>query len=233
MPRDVLIKIRRGTRTEWLNTNPILDDGELGFETDTGKLKIGNNTSAWNILDYIGSQENYIKVKNSSGYAIQRGQAVYVSGFDSVNKVPSVSLYIADGSISEQLFIGLISEYTADGDYGFINNFGPLSNINASGSTSNISVGNETWSNGDVLYVSSTDYGKLTKYKPDKNIILVGLVTSSSNSTGSILVRSFINPKLSQLNEIGFSNLVSDNILKYNSSASQWSNSNELDGGII
>lgn len=37
MPRQVLIKIRRGTEAQL----PVLDVGELGFCTDTNKLYIG------------------------------------------------------------------------------------------------------------------------------------------------------------------------------------------------
>ena len=34
--------------------NPTLAEGEPGFELDTGKLKIGNGTTAWNDLAYFG-----------------------------------------------------------------------------------------------------------------------------------------------------------------------------------
>lgn len=43
---------RRGTAAEWTAANPILQAGELGYETDTEKFKIGNGTTAWNDLDY-------------------------------------------------------------------------------------------------------------------------------------------------------------------------------------
>jgi len=43
---------RRGTAAEWTAANPVLQAGELGYETDTEKFKIGNGTSNWNDLDY-------------------------------------------------------------------------------------------------------------------------------------------------------------------------------------
>lgn len=49
------IQIRRGTASQWTSANPVLAAGEQGFETDTGKLKIGNGSSAWNSLSYLGS----------------------------------------------------------------------------------------------------------------------------------------------------------------------------------
>jgi hypothetical protein len=47
------IQIRRDTSTNWGNANPILSQGELGLETNTGKLKIGNGSTLWNNLAYF------------------------------------------------------------------------------------------------------------------------------------------------------------------------------------
>jgi hypothetical protein len=45
---------KRGTSSRWTSTNPILLAGEIGVETDTNKLKIGDGTTSWNNLDYVG-----------------------------------------------------------------------------------------------------------------------------------------------------------------------------------
>lgn len=47
------ILIRRGTAAQWTNANPVLAQGEFGYEVDTGKLKIGNGSSAWVALGYF------------------------------------------------------------------------------------------------------------------------------------------------------------------------------------
>jgi hypothetical protein len=49
---SVTIQIRRDTAANWTSVNPVLHDGELGYEKDTGKAKIGNGTTAWNSLSY-------------------------------------------------------------------------------------------------------------------------------------------------------------------------------------
>jgi hypothetical protein len=49
------IQVRRGTAAEWTSANPVLSAGELGFETNTGLLKGGNGTTAWNSLPYVGA----------------------------------------------------------------------------------------------------------------------------------------------------------------------------------
>jgi len=46
------IQLRRGTAAQWVSANPVLAAGEQGYETDTGKLKIGNGSTAWNSLSY-------------------------------------------------------------------------------------------------------------------------------------------------------------------------------------
>lgn len=46
------ILIRRDTAANWTSTNPILADGEQGYEKDTGKIKIGNGVKPWNELQY-------------------------------------------------------------------------------------------------------------------------------------------------------------------------------------
>jgi hypothetical protein len=48
------IQVRRGTASQWTSTNPTLAGGEWGFETDTGKAKIGDGSTAWTSLSYFG-----------------------------------------------------------------------------------------------------------------------------------------------------------------------------------
>jgi hypothetical protein len=48
------IQVRRDTAANWTTNNPVLAAGEPGFESDTGKLKIGNGTSNYSTLTSIG-----------------------------------------------------------------------------------------------------------------------------------------------------------------------------------
>ena len=48
----IQIQYRRGSASQWTTTDPILAIGEPGYETDTGKFKVGNGSSAWNSLPY-------------------------------------------------------------------------------------------------------------------------------------------------------------------------------------
>lgn len=48
------IQLRRDTAANWSTNNPTPASGEPCFETDTGKLKIGDGTTAYNDLPYQG-----------------------------------------------------------------------------------------------------------------------------------------------------------------------------------
>jgi len=55
MPAQTVIQHRRDLAANWTTTNPTLSNGEIGFETDTNKFKIGNGTENWVTLKYAGS----------------------------------------------------------------------------------------------------------------------------------------------------------------------------------
>jgi hypothetical protein len=46
------IQLRRDTAANWTSINPVLLTGELGYETDTNKFKVGDGTSAWSAIRY-------------------------------------------------------------------------------------------------------------------------------------------------------------------------------------
>ena len=68
MPRNDLIQLRRDTAANWTSEDPTLAAGEMGFETDTGKFKIGTGSTAWASLSYAPNT-NVSGTVTSSGYA--------------------------------------------------------------------------------------------------------------------------------------------------------------------
>lgn len=82
------ILIRRDTAANWTSANPTLASGELGGETDTGKLKLGNGSTAWNSLAYLG------------GVTSINGSTGVVTGIVTTSDTGTVtSTMIADGTI--------------------------------------------------------------------------------------------------------------------------------------
>ena len=50
----VRIRQKYDTAENWSKNNPILLAGEIGIESNTNRIKIGNGTSNWNDLTYAG-----------------------------------------------------------------------------------------------------------------------------------------------------------------------------------
>jgi|TARA_R100000482_G_scaffold116359_2_gene59541 hypothetical protein len=48
-----LMQQRRDTAANWTSNNPTLLNGEIGYETDTGYLKIGDGSTTWTSLGYV------------------------------------------------------------------------------------------------------------------------------------------------------------------------------------
>jgi hypothetical protein len=60
---------RRGTAAQWISTNsgagPILNAGEIGYETDTNKFKIGDGTNHWVDLSYFSDADRTLAFTTS------------------------------------------------------------------------------------------------------------------------------------------------------------------------
>lgn len=82
---DYKIQMRRGTAAEWTAANPVLAAGEIGVETDTQKMKVGNGTSNWSSLTYVNSAALVTSVQGQTG-------AVTISGADLDPVGPTSSL---------------------------------------------------------------------------------------------------------------------------------------------
>jgi len=61
---------RRGTAAQWTAANPILAAGEIGFETDTSKFKMGNGSSTWSALTYFANAAELAAIIDSAPEAL-------------------------------------------------------------------------------------------------------------------------------------------------------------------
>jgi len=70
---------RSDTAANWTAANPILLSGELGHESDTDKLKIGDGTSNWNALTYLPIDGTWTGSTIAVAYG-GTGQTTYTDG---------------------------------------------------------------------------------------------------------------------------------------------------------
>jgi hypothetical protein len=110
---------RRGTAEQWASSNPVLSPGEVGFETDNNKFKIGDGVNTWNNLPYFineddigGSLEDYILIT-------EKGEADGVATLDATGQVPANQLGNATVDLSdyatESYVDGLATNYDVAG----------------------------------------------------------------------------------------------------------------------
>jgi len=52
MSTPAILRHRRDTAANWTSNNPVIEAGQLGYETDTLKFKLGDGTTAWSSLSY-------------------------------------------------------------------------------------------------------------------------------------------------------------------------------------
>jgi len=229
MARNKLLQIRRGTYNEWNLANSQLDSGEFGLDTTNNRLKVGPGN--WNDLDYLFENETLIKIKSVHNVVIRKGQVVYIHGEDA--GVVTCKPYLADSNISKHLFIGLVTTDISPNSFSESLSYGKIKNINTTGSAlpGDLSVGGETWSFGDKLYVSSTNAGKLTKIAQNFSLP-IGFVLVVDNINGEIFVNpNVVSSSLNDLIDVNLSVLNNDEMLKYNTSNSKWENNDTLDAG--
>lgn len=81
------IQLRRDTTINWGANNPILAQGELGIETDTNKIKIGDGTTAWSSLSYFsGASQATLQISGGG-----TGQTDAQSAIDAITQVATAT----------------------------------------------------------------------------------------------------------------------------------------------
>jgi hypothetical protein len=85
----VRLQIRRGTASQWTSANPILAAGEMGVETDTRKVKIGDGTTGWTSLNYIAADNPEISeiAQDAIDAALVAGTGIVKSYNDGANTI--------------------------------------------------------------------------------------------------------------------------------------------------
>ena len=107
----VRMQQRRGTAAQWVSTDsgngPILNAGEIGWESDTNKFKIGNGTDTWIQLDYFADIDSIVNPAFGSSITFEGATA---NNFETVLQVTDPT---ADRTITFKDESGTVA-YTAD-----------------------------------------------------------------------------------------------------------------------
>lgn len=108
---------RRGTASQWTTADPILNAGEMGFESDTNKFKIGDGINHWSDLTYFadvvtlgGSIDDYIPLT-------QKGVADGVATLNGDGKVPASQIPNMDELTQDAINTALVAGTGLDKTY--------------------------------------------------------------------------------------------------------------------
>jgi hypothetical protein len=201
-----------------LNTDngPVTSQGQLAWNDTEGTVDIALTDNA---IINIGEHKMY-RIRNTTGNVLYKGQAVMASGVHA-NGIITPSLYTANGSVREIRFMGLIYENVNHNSNGYVIHFGHIYNIDTRGNVaSNIAVGDETWSDGDILYVHPTVASKLTNVEP-KHSIAAAIILDAANN-GKIFVRPVSYGHLDDNHDVNVSGATNGQFLQYNSATDYW-----------
>lgn len=112
----VRIQMRRGAATSWNATDPVLAEGEFGFDTTAGQLKIGNGTTSWTNLDYLVTDGSLGTSLGDYIELVEKGSTSGVAELDSNRNllVPNSSIIFEGSSADEYETTLTVTNPTAD-----------------------------------------------------------------------------------------------------------------------
>lgn len=200
--------------------------GTLSWNDSDGtadlKLKGGNVTLQ------LG-QEQVVRVVNKTGATLNEAdfRAVRVRSVaegGAQGQRLAVMLAQADSDADSATTIGLVTESILNNEEGFITTSGNISKVDTTGAKSY--GGTETWVDGDVLYLSPTHPGYLTKVKPQApdHTVIIGWVVYAHAVNGKIFVKVDNGYELDELHNVKINNPLLDDFLMYDTTLNVWKN---------
>lgn len=152
--------------------------GRLDWDPEDATLELDMD---YGVVQQIG-QETYARVQNDTGVTIPNGTVVGFAG--ATDDAIKVSPYIANGSQSSLYIVGVMThDFPDTGSRGYCTVWGFVRDVNTS-----------AFSQGDILYASTTVAGALTNIKPTapNNVVVVGAAIKIGTTDGIIFVRPTI-----------------------------------------
>jgi hypothetical protein len=201
-------------------TNVPTTAGSLNWNDTDGTLDL--KLKGGNVTLQIG-QEQVVRVVNKTATSINlleaNYQAVRITG--AVGQRTKVDLAQATNDVLSAETIGLVTETINNNQEGFITTSGLVRGINTTGS-----IQGETWADGDILYLSPTTAGSVTKVKPTapNHLIVIGYVIYAHITQGIIFVKVDNGYELDELHNVKITTAANNNVLAYTSATDIWEN---------
>ena len=192
--------------------------GKLKWNATDGTMDIG--LMGGNVVLQVG-QEQVIRVVNNTGASLTEAAYQAVRIGSAQGQRLAVLLAQGNNNANSKDTLGLVTETIANNQEGFITTSGLVRQIDTTGD-----LQTEVWVDGDVLYLSPTIAGAVTKVKPiaPQQVVVLGFVVYAHKTQGKIYVKVDNGSDLSELHDVKITSVANNNILKYNSSTALWEN---------
>ena len=166
-------------------------------------------------------QKQVARVLNNSGSIFNKSAYQVVKITAAQGQRLAVGLAQANNDANSTDTLGLVAENIANNQEGFITSSGLVTGIDTTGD-----LQLEDWNDGDILYLSPTTPGAITKVKPvaPQHSVIVGFVVYAHKTQGKIYVKVDNGYELDELHNVRITAVANDNILQYNSSLGVWEN---------
>lgn len=205
------------------------DNTPTNIPTTAGSVYYNDSDGTLNLILKGGNvtlqvgQESVVRVVNKTSTNINlleaNYQAVRVTGAQGQRL--KVDLAQATNDLLSAETIGLVTETINNNQEGFITTSGLVRNINTTGS-----LQSETWLDGDVLYLSPTVAGNITKVKPtgSNHLVIIGYVIYAHATQGTIFVKVDNGYELDELHNVYITSPLNNQSLIYETSTQLWKN---------
>jgi hypothetical protein len=212
----------------WFTANAtlVLKVGQVVYLQQTGTYKIGDGITQLQNLSFLGTTSELVIAmvvnKTSTNLLASEYKAVKVS--TAQGQRLAVDFAQANNDNNSADTIGLVSQNILNNEEGQITILGQVTKINTTGS-----LQGETWTDGDVLYLSPTIAGAITNIKPTGltgHLVIIGYVEYAHANNGKIYTKISNGYEIDELHNVYVNptTLANNDVLTYESSTSLWKN---------
>ena len=216
---DFISRFRNSVYLEDVTEHVDYDAETLVKDNTTGLIQWTKRANAGVVHFYVKAAED-----------LKKGHAVYASGAVGNSQAIEVSKYIANNTIDERRFLGIVEADIDNGEFGYVITVGTLKGIDATGDGITEEIG-ETWLDGDILFASDSYAGELTKVQPSApNQVIPCAFVLKNNRNGTIAIRAYdLGYHVNELHDIEVTSPTEGQVLTYNETLGIWENTSSAD----
>lgn len=151
--------------------------------------------------------------KNTGATSISKGMAVMANGVLGASGKLTFERAVANGTVHQMYMIGIAAQDIAVGEFGYIQEFGLISNLNTS-----------AWNEGDVLYFDAATAGSLTATEPAAPNLKIpcAIVLRKNANNGQIFVRMHNGYRLQDIHDVYAPSPADGDVLVWESVNKRW-----------